>query len=293
MKLDKDDAKLFYKLNWGLLFYINQKYSVIKGLTSPNFVDQDSNKIVNLQKKAYKSDIIDSFISKNPFSFTDKELEIINRWKDYIEGKFFIISHTKDYTIFLHSEKEAKAYGVLGLFSEIKNILPPYVPLMCWTILLPFKGKIVHCGVITSQSIYFGSGIKKSIEEDYQKAKSKFGIITSLEFEVTEKKDADEELLKFYLRSENRRWEYQEEINKLLKKNPSLMKTYYQEIGKSNSRKVRKRFSQLCVKSGGWFAIFEDVIIASGQNEKEVRKQVETLVPEEKKEYVHIFKYGK
>ena len=293
MKLNEKDVELFYKLNWHLLLYVNQKYRVIKGLDSPDFRGEDANKIMKLHKKLFSHpEIIDSFVFENPFNFTDKELEIVKSWKNYVEGEFFIISHLKNYTIFLSSEDEPKAYGVLGLMSEIEDVVRPHLPLLCWTVLLPFKGRIVYCGFINSKNIYFGGGMKRSIKREFQKAKSKFGIITSLDSPVFQKESADEELLRFYLRSEKRRYEYWDEIVELLDKNPSLMKVYHLEIGKSNARKIKKRLSEIGIPSR-WFAVFEDTVIASGESKEEVMKQINEILPEEKRGYIHVFRYAK
>ena len=37
MQLTTEDMDLFYKLNWSLLFYVNQKFKVIADLKEPNF----------------------------------------------------------------------------------------------------------------------------------------------------------------------------------------------------------------------------------------------------------------
>jgi hypothetical protein len=39
----------------------------------------------------------------------------------------------------------------------------------------------------------------------------------------------------------------------------------------------------------GWFAIIEGIIIAGGQDQKKVEKIAESLLPEEKRNLVHIF----
>lgn len=292
MRLNEDDVKLFYKLNWSLLFYTNQKYPVIHGLNSPNFKGYDLNKVAKLHEKLYSHpEIIDSFISENPFGFNQEELNIIQSWKNFVNDEFIIVTHLKEYTIFLGSDKELKAYGVLGLYDKLEDIFP-YLPIMIETILLPFKGKIIYDGVFSSYNINFGGGIKKSIHADYQKAKSIFGIITSLEQPITKKEESEEELLKFYLKSKDNRREYNDEINKILRKNPLLLKLYYQELGKSNTREVRKRLSELGVING-WFAVFNDTVIASGNNEAEVKNQINKIVPEHKRDYIYLFRYVK
>jgi hypothetical protein len=173
---------------------------------------------------------------------------------------------------------------------EIEDITPPYVPSLVGTVLLPFKGKIIHYGLFQFYNISFGSGIKKNIKVNYQAAKSKFGIILSLDTPICETEGSDEELLRFYAKSEANRTQFWDEIRQLLRKNPGFYKIYYQEIGKSNSRRVKKRLSEIGLASR-WFAIFEDIILASGQTEREVKAQVDCLLPEAKRDCVHIFRH--
>lgn len=290
MILSTEDKDLFYRLNWSLLFYVNKKYPVIDGINTPDFKNQDLNKVLEIHEKIFaNTELIDSFVAENPFNFIPDELDIIKSWKNFVKGRFFIISHLKNHSIFLKDD-EQKAYGVIGLIDEIEDITPPYVPSLVGTVLLPFKGRIIHYGLFQFYNIRFGSGIKKDMQAKYQTAKSKFGIILSLDTPISETKGADEELLRFYAKSEVKRAQFWDEIRQLLRKNPLLYNIYYQEIGKSNSRRVKKRLSEIGLASR-WFAIFEDIIIASGQTEQEVKAQVNSLLPEAKRDCVHIFKY--
>lgn len=290
MRLSKEDTDLFYKLNWSLLFYVNKKYPIMEGIEAPDFKNKDLKKIGELHNKRFSNpELIDSFISENPFNFNQEELEIIESWKNFVKGDFYIVTHLKNYSVLLKQD-EPKAYGVVGLIDEIEDIIGPYLPFLVGTVLLPFKGKIIHYGLFQSHNIRFGSGIKKGIQAEYQAAKSKFGIILSLDAPISEKKESDEELLRFYARSEANRSQFWDEIRQLLRKNPLFYNIYYQEIGKSNSRRVKKRLSEIGLASR-WFAIFEDIIIASGQTEQEVKAQVDSLLPEAKRDCVHIFRH--
>ncbi len=293
MKLTNEDADLFYRLHWSLMFYANQKHKVIGNLESPDFKKQKPEDILKLNEKIFSHiDIIDSFVAENPPNFNKEELEIVKNWKKFIGGDFFIIAHLKDYTVFLGGDdNEPKAYGVLGLRSGIEEVVGHYLPIFVRTILLPFRGRIVYCGVLNCNNIHFGGGFRKSIQLDYQKARSKFGIITSLDSGIIEKKESDEELLRFYMRDETRRWENEEEIRKMLKRNPSLTNVYYQELGKYNAKRIRKKLSEIGVMSGTWIAVFDDTVIATGQDEEEVTKTVENLIPEGRRAYVHVFRY--
>lgn len=290
MILSKEDRDLFYRLNWSLLFYVNKKYPVINGINTPDFKNQDLNKILEIHEKIFaNTELIDSFVAENPFNFNQDELDIIKSWKNFVKSKFFIVTHLKNYTVFL-KEDEQKAYGVIGLIDKIEDITPPYIPSLVGTVLLPFKGKIIHYGLFQFYNITFGSGIKKDIQAKYQTAKSKFGIILSLDNPISESEGSDEELLRFYSKSEANRAQFWDEIRQLLRKNPRFYQIYYQEVGKSNSRKVKKRLSEIGVASR-WFGIHEEIIIASGQTEQEVKAQVDSLLPEPKRDCVYIFRH--
>jgi len=85
-----------------------------------------------------------------------------------------------------------------------------------------------------------------------------------------------------------RRFEYENKIDEVLKKNPSLRVVYRQEVSKSHARKVKKRLAEMGVT--GWFAIMEDTIIASDKTKNDVLRRVKEMLPQEKQEAVHIFK---
>ena len=182
MKLSTEDVKLFYKINWALLFYVNQKYPVIKNLKEPMFKDMPPVNIISLYKNLISHiELYDSFVSENTFNFTQEELEIIKSWKNYIKSKFLIMAYLRDYTVFMTISSEQKVYGVLGLSDRIRDLIPPFIPQYVETILLPFRGKIVYCGYIYSYNVRIDENLKRSIQEEYQKARKKFGVITSLD----------------------------------------------------------------------------------------------------------------
>ncbi len=287
MILPEKDAELFYRLMWPLLFYANKKYQVIKGLNSPDFRGEDKIKILKLHEKIFSHpQIIDEFVSENTFKFNEEELGIIRSWKNFVKDTFVVMSHLKEYSVFLQAYENPKAYGVVGIKSEIEEFTP-FLPMMAETILLPFKGKIIYCGIINPYPVHIGSNMRRGFNADYQKAKSRFGIITSLETPVSGLKESEEELIRFYARN---RAEYSEEISELLKKNPYLWKEFYQEIGKSCARKIGKRLSLLGA-APAWLAVYEDTVIASCKTEQELKARVSELVPEEKRDFVYLFRW--
>ncbi len=293
MKLSKEDVDLYYKLHWSLLSYVNQKYRVLGGSIEPILMKENPQKVMELYEKLFSNiELIDSFASENPFNFNREELDIVRSWKNYVKDRFLIMAHLKDYSVFMTTGKDQKAYGVLGLIDEIEDVVPPFMPLYVETILFPFKGRIIYCGLMSTYNIHIGSNMRRSIQAEYQKAKSKFGIITSLDKPVMEKKESDEELLRYYLRSASRRMEYEYEIHEILEKNPALGNVYSLEIGRSYAKEAGKKLSQIGA-STTWFAVFEDIVIASGKSEEEARERAYAVVPQDKRAGVHVFRHGR
>ncbi|VVB89235.1 Uncharacterised protein [uncultured archaeon] len=293
MKLSKEDVDLYYKLHWSLLSYVNQKYRVIGGSIEPVLMHENPQKVWELYGKLFSNiELIDSFGSENPFNFNREELDIVRSWKNYVKDRFLIVAHLKDYSVFMTNGEDQKAYGVLGLIDEIEDVVPPFMPLFVETILFPFKSRIIYCGLMSTYNIHIGSNMRRSIQAEYQKAKSKFGIINSLDKPVMEKKESDEELLRYYLRSASRRMEYEYEIHEILEKNPALGNVYSLEIGRSYAKEAGKKLSQIGA-STTWFAVFEDIVIASGKSEEEARERAYAVVPQDKRAGVHVFRHGR
>ena len=109
-------------------------------------------------------------------------MDLVASWHNKIAGNFFIFRHLKNYSLFLSETAPTHAYGVLGLYSPLKQItgstpLPVYVK----TVLLPFEGSIITDGLIEGYNVSFGPGIRANLKDAYRDAQEREGIITSLE----------------------------------------------------------------------------------------------------------------
>jgi len=291
MKLSKNDVELFYGLYHPLLIYINKKFEILKGLNSrediKRFPIDELNKV---RDRLYKhSDLIDSFVAENPLHFSSDKLKIISCWKNFVKGKFLIFRYLKDYTIFLSVDEEMpKAYGVLALTTTFEEMVGPYLPRMVDAVLLPFNDKIIYDSIFSPYSITFGGRMRRSFNDSYQHAKSKFGIITSLSFSGEKIEQSDADKLRFYLRSERNRDTYSDEIWRLIKKDKELLTLYHQEMGKIHSRTIGKRLHEIGL-TNGCFAILEGMTIAGGATRDVVEQILQNIVSPEKRKFVYIF----
>ncbi|HTX90271.1 MAG TPA: hypothetical protein VMC09_03555 [Anaerolineales bacterium] len=183
MILSPDDAQLFYKLMWGVQFYVNQQAGTFKDMTSAEaYAHLSSEKKIKVRDLLWKRPaLMDDYIQANPDAFSAGELEILRGWRRYfIKGTFYIIRHLKKGTIFIGDQD--KVYFVSGLVTPLDEIVPSYaLPQMVQTVLLPFKGLIVYDGLFSGYNVSFGGNIRADLNRVYQVAKHKDRIITSLD----------------------------------------------------------------------------------------------------------------
>jgi hypothetical protein len=183
MRLDPHELRLFYKLYPALLFFVNQRLKVVeKPLARPEKVIKlpTEDRIKLRDALVANMDLIDAFVSENPFKLSENELAIVRTWKDLVAGEFYVYRCLTKYTVFLTTGEPVLAYGVLSLIDTFEDLLGPRIPHLCKAVLLPFKGQIVYDGMLAGYNITFGSGIRRRLKDSYEEAKERRGIVTTL-----------------------------------------------------------------------------------------------------------------
>jgi len=291
MELSEEEIVHYYDLYWALLYYADQKFKVLKNLRYPKDIGRSPlNDIMKLRDQMFdQPETIDEFVRENPMSFSSQDLEIVAGWKNYLKGRFFIVRYLKKYTVFLDTEDPPKAYGVLGLYTPLKELINwSDLPVFVDAVLLPFENKIIYDSMITPSKVTIGKGISRSIDDQYNEAKMRFGIITALPFHPEKTELTDAEKLKIYLKNENSRDIHWDEIVDLIYKGPELMTLYQQEMGKVHARTYRRRLRDIGIEEG-WFAVTDALIIASGKTKDKVEKVLQDILPKEKRKFVYVF----
>lgn len=291
MKLEHEDVELFYKLHSHLLLFVNEKLKLLEHLkTVTEILDSDIKEKVKIRESLYQDrGLIEEFATSNPYNFNEEELNIVRSWKDFVNGKFYILRHLKKYCIFLSCESEDKAYGVKGLLNSFDEIVGTYLPIMTMAVLLPFKGEIIYDGILLSYNISFGSGIRKRLNETYEEAKAKYGIISSLNLLPSNQLEQnDEDTLRFYLKNQSNRQNYQTEISNLINKNRNLLILYHQELGKIHAKSYSKNLRELGF-SNVWFAILSGMIIASEKTKQALELLLDNITPVSQRPLIYVF----
>ncbi len=286
--LSKEDALLFHKLMNSLLFYVNKKTNIIKNAaTLKELFDRDIAETLPLRKKIFsdKYNFIDDYISENPDNLKEEEIQIIKSWKKYLTDEFFIIKHVKEYSLFL---LDNKVYGVKGITDSFEDKFQGYTPVMVDITLIPFKEYIIYDGLFVPYPVSFGGGMRRSLKQESEEAIQKFGIITSLNANPVAKQQNNEELLRFYMKSFDNKMRYEDEIHELKNKSKELEAIYYQEEARDYARHPKKQFREQGIK--GHFAVLIHSVVASGLSEKELKENVEKIIPKDKQSWIYTFK---
>lgn len=183
MLLSPDDAKDFFRLQASLMNFLLAPRSQRKGARSA--VDYKKLGIqdrFDLHRRFAKNAEreIEAYLSANPDHLPAADLAEIAAWKDVIDGKFLFLRQLKNHHVMIELSKKPRIFLVLGLTQPLEAILRQPLPAIGETTLLPFRGKIVCDGVISSPRIAIGNQLRKDYNEFYQTAKKKGELISEL-----------------------------------------------------------------------------------------------------------------
>lgn len=288
--LSHDDALLFHRLMDSLLLFVNKKTNSIKNVASVKELHKhDIQETMELRKKIFsdKHNLIELYTQENPDRLNKEELAIIVSWKNYQSGKFFVIKHLKEYSLFFSSDSQ-KVYGVKGITDSFEEKFRGYTPILLQISLIPFKEKIIYDGLFMPYNISFGGSMKKSLKQEAEKAIQQYGIISSLDQPICAKVQNDEEMLRFYMKSFDNKIRYEDEIHRLKKKSEELEAVYYQEEARDYARHPKKILKEQGIK--GHFGVLIHTIVASAPTEKELDENIVKILPADKQLWIYKFK---
>jgi hypothetical protein len=175
-------SKRFYAVWWPLLDFVNSIERIAPGTV---FAGQEGHlppKTCLAVRDALWAhpDLLAQFARENPAHLGPDELLLVSSWKDRVEGTFFVYRHLKEHSVFLGSDSGSSAYEVKPLLSPFSEVVGPFLPVAVKGVLLPVDQDITYDGLFQTYPIVFGSGIKRSLKETYERAVSRGAIIVSL-----------------------------------------------------------------------------------------------------------------
>lgn len=183
MHLNEIDSSRFYKIWLGVLEYTNQKYKAapkLKGIRTAKSINPAE--LVPIRDVLWQNTgIIDKFILENPYSFEQQDLDILSGWKRRVSGRFIMLKHLKNYTVFMSAEDGGKLYAVTGIIDSLSDMFhSSHLPLFVEAVLIPFENKIIYDSLLMPYSIHIGSNMRRGFNEEYREIKAKNGISTTI-----------------------------------------------------------------------------------------------------------------
>lgn len=188
MLLEIQDLIKFFTLHQELMFFVSQRLKLLSDdVESAEEFSELSPEVRLRVRDAFLAhpDLIQAFVEENPARLAAPSLEIIQSWRYLVQGSFYVFREMKKHTVFLSSERPAIAYGVVALSQPLEELLGPKLPVLVITVLLPFEGRIVYDGLMSSKNITFGPGIRRMLDQSFKDAKSLRGIVTTLPLSET------------------------------------------------------------------------------------------------------------
>lgn len=183
MHLNETDSSRFYKIWLGILEYTNQKYKTapkLKAIRSAKSINPAE--LVPIRDVLWENtEIIDKFILENPYSLEQQDINILSGWKRRIPGRFIMLKHLKNYSVFMSAEDGGKLYAVTGIIDSLSDMFhSSHLPLFMEAVLIPFENRIIYDSLLIPYRIHIGSNMRKGFNEEYREIKAKQGIITAI-----------------------------------------------------------------------------------------------------------------
>jgi hypothetical protein len=300
MQVTEAEGRLFYHLHVGLQLLVNRRHGVIHPVeTFDAFMALPPEKRLKTRDALYAHpESFDEFLKHGDLSVSADAAEIVAGWRDHrATGVFFIFRHLRRHTVFLSSEGPPQAFGVLGLTDPLER-LAPYPPVMVTATLLPFRGRIIYDGFLTTSgpTVTFGGGFRRMLDNAYRDAKATSGIITSLPHAVDlghrVRDEAAKDRLRALLKNERSRRLHWEEILELRESGPELERVYHQERGKADARQLGRCLRRARVNPG-WFALYEGIVIASAPTREEVVRRIREVLPTSRSDLPYLYQLRK
>lgn len=182
MTLSETDAKVYYKLWFPLLEYVNKKRRInsLKGLATSSSLDPA--KVKEIAQSMWDDvSIIDEYLAdKAAKDLSEEEREIVSGWKRCVQGRFIMERHLKKGTIFVSMETE-EVYQVSGIISSWEDMFyGAPMPFMVDATFIPFKDVIISDGIVIPYNVILGNGIRSRYKDIYMNAKKNARIHNTL-----------------------------------------------------------------------------------------------------------------
>jgi hypothetical protein len=185
MRVSPEGARKFTSLYIFLMYYAGQERKLLPpDMTLDDFKETGLDVKIACRNAIYDPrHLIMRFLDANRDLLTQEAQSTLTSWASgYVKGRFYVLRHLKQNSIFLLVGNKPKAYGVLGLTDELDRVIPKStLPAYVETVLLPYEGAVVCDGLLVADNSPIGSNIKHEMSDEYKGIKQAGELITKLD----------------------------------------------------------------------------------------------------------------
>lgn len=188
MRVSAEAARGFISLYTLLLYYAGQMRKLLPvEMALDEFSESPQGLKIRCRDALYEPTLlIGIFLEENSDLLSAEAQATLAEWANsYVRGTFAVMRHLKKHSIFISADGPPKAYAVVGLTEELKEMIPKDImPALVKTVLLPYKGVIVCDDIIQSAGhVKLDHEMKREMSEQYKLIQKSGELITTLDQE--------------------------------------------------------------------------------------------------------------
>lgn len=187
MILTPAESQSFFRL-WACIdAYVCSKTNVLSGSRTPEQMTEVGPADLASVRSVLRDrpELLDDFVRLNPYDLSPEELDDVRGFRHSVGGTFFVERCLKKHAIFVGTDSDNPGvFAVGGLTERIDVVLTRGTgagsSTMIAATLLPFRGRIVWDGIISTYNVSFGGGMRAEFRNAYLRAKERGELIVSL-----------------------------------------------------------------------------------------------------------------
>ncbi|MDR0587129.1 MAG: SEC-C domain-containing protein [Treponema sp.] len=183
-QLSFSESKFFYETWYKLLDFVNRKYGILNITIDPVYPSyHDETQLHKIRERLWVDPKVITEFTGSGSTLSKEETGLLLSWeKSHIKGLFMLMRYEPDGAVLMRTDKgkESRLYAVKGMTVSIAEAMGRRLPVMLETVLLPFNDKIIYDSFMASYDIGFGKNIKSSLDEEYDEAREKYGLVSTL-----------------------------------------------------------------------------------------------------------------
>jgi len=181
MVLNDEQVNRFFDTMDSLLYYVNERFHVVKDLSLESGTMMDDVKTAMVARELWNNvEIIDEFVSSNPYGLPQKCLDVAAGWKYALPDFYTLVRYQSGRGLLM---SEAGVFSVCGVTYELEDEIGP-APAGVELVLLPFDDVIVYDGFLQAYDLGGNQPDRESrrIQDEFERRCSDGIATTSREF---------------------------------------------------------------------------------------------------------------